>query len=343
MIQLNYIKRRFYEMKKIIGLFLVGMLALSYGVSASATTFFNQLEEPKNAVEGDWWTRDVGDGEDTYKYEKNEWEPLFGESARRKAAQKKYELEIYEPNKKQREADIELALKDADAFKDTPEKDVEYITLILTTGIVTVRVPYRELDLGKVVSIFYINDDMPKFLDPIPGSSSSSSSSSSTSDSSSTTTTSTTTDESSTSSTTTDESSTSSSSSSTSISSSSTVSSSSSSTSSSSGGNMIISSSTSSTSSNLNDPSSSVSSTSSSSQAVVMNVATPASTPRVTSNQVTPSVVKSVPSSTSSASVETTSRSNLPKTGDEVNKLAIVLGLIPLTGALLIFKKEFLK
>lgn len=98
--------------KKLLVIFVVfGLFGFAGGIKADAMEYFKQLEEPQNAVEGDWWIRNVGDGEDTYRYENNSWEPLFGNSKRRQDAQQKYKEEVYDVNVQLQKEDIDKAKK----------------------------------------------------------------------------------------------------------------------------------------------------------------------------------------------------------------------------------------
>lgn len=154
--------------KKLLVIFVVfGLFGFAGGIKADAMEYFKQLEEPQNAVEGDWWIRDVGDGEDTYTYKNNSWEPLFGNSKRRQDAQQKYKEEVYDVNVQLQKEDIDKAKKNPDEFKNLPESQVEYITIIGAPFNVTVRVPKRDINVEKAYLGFYIDDSVPKFLEPL--------------------------------------------------------------------------------------------------------------------------------------------------------------------------------
>ncbi|MGG5372824.1 LPXTG cell wall anchor domain-containing protein [Enterococcus sp. AZ196] len=151
-------------MKKIISALTIIALSLICSSSVLAESF-NSIEKPSGSIsDGDTWVRDVGDGTDTYTFKQGEWLPKVSSSIRRSEAKERYNKDVYEPNRIKQSLYIDNALKDPDAFKTTPENEVEYLTLGEGNEKATVRIPKIEVDSKKANSSFYIDELVPLML-----------------------------------------------------------------------------------------------------------------------------------------------------------------------------------
>ncbi|MBV7391101.1 MULTISPECIES: LPXTG cell wall anchor domain-containing protein [Enterococcus] len=154
-------------MKKIFYLLFSLCLLLSGNVSVFAEVYTSIEQPTENVKNQDVWNRDVGDGVDTFEFKDGHWTPLTSTSERRVTAKKKYNTEIFEPNKAQQIEYIKNAQENEDFYKDLAEDQVDYIAVPDNdvNKSVKVRVPKIEVDSVKANSAFYIDNSVPEMLD----------------------------------------------------------------------------------------------------------------------------------------------------------------------------------
>lgn len=169
-------------MKKriLLGLATATTLAMFAPTTAEAMEWFNQTDMPTTAEEGDVWTRNVGDGEDTFNYENSKWKLTFTTSERRKKAAEEQNALARQREEEIKKLDelrnsyMENAMENLDYYKDIPESEVEYVYIMRvsmtssgpkrfngTVRIPKVNIPER---IPEYYGSVYVDEKLPELL-----------------------------------------------------------------------------------------------------------------------------------------------------------------------------------
>ena len=169
-------------MKKriLLGLATATTLAMFAPTTAEAMEWFNQLDIPVTAEYGDYWTRNVGDGEDTFRYEGSKWELISSTSERRKVAIEEQNAlarqreEVRRKLEELRDSYMENAMENPDYYKDSPENEVEYVYIsriaMTPSGTKrfngTVRIPKVNIPerIPEYYGSVYVDENLPELL-----------------------------------------------------------------------------------------------------------------------------------------------------------------------------------